>query len=286
MHTGPSRTRPDARHLADDGRPAPASKRPIAPPKHRAPTAGHRFHHEPLLVRRSRRSPVVAAPVRADDVVPVDLEAAGEVAPVARVQRSRLAFALAITLAALPVLVVDNLSATAEPSHDEGRVDVASSAGESTTWAPSTAVTTAAPTTTSTTLAPTATTEAPTTSEAPATSETYQVQAVQAPVVTNPPTTAPPPAPPATTAPTYGDPSDPATWERMAQCESGGNWSMNTGNGYYGGLQFSLATWRNVGGAGYPHQASKAEQIKRGQVLQAQAGWGQWPHCARQLGYL
>ena len=61
---------------------------------------------------------------------------------------------------------------------------------------------------------------------------------------------------------------------------------MNSGNGYYGGLQFSLSTWRNVGGAGYPHQASKAEQIKRGQILQARAGWGQWPHCARQLGYL
>ena len=75
-------------------------------------------------------------------------------------------------------------------------------------------------------------------------------------------------------------------WDRMAQCESGGNWAMNSGNGYYGGLQFSLATWRNVGGTGYPHQASRAEQIKRGQILQARAGWGQWPHCARQLGYL
>ena len=104
------------------------------------------------------------------------------------------------------------------------------------------------------------------------------------------------PAAPPTTRPTaarrprrpvaYGDPNDPATWERLAQCESGGNWAMNTGNGYYGGLQFSLATWRNVGGAGYPHQATKAEQIKRGQILQAQAGWGQWPHCARELGYL
>ena len=47
-----------------------------------------------------------------------------------------------------------------------------------------------------------------------------------------------------------------------------------------------MATWRNVGGIGYPHQASKAEQIKRGKILQARAGWGQWPHCARQLGYL
>ena len=70
------------------------------------------------------------------------------------------------------------------------------------------------------------------------------------------------------------------------QCESGGNWAANSGNGYYGGLQFSLATWQNVGGSGYPHQASKAEQIKRGKILQASAGWGQWPSCARQLGLL
>ena len=61
---------------------------------------------------------------------------------------------------------------------------------------------------------------------------------------------------------------------------------MNSGNGYYGGLQFSLATWHDVGGAGYPHQATKAEQIKRGKILQARAGWGQWPGCARELGYL
>jgi hypothetical protein len=61
---------------------------------------------------------------------------------------------------------------------------------------------------------------------------------------------------------------------------------MNNGNGYYGGLQFSLATWQGVGGPGYPHQASKAEQIHRGRLLQARSGWGQWPHCARALGYL
>ena len=113
--------------------------------------------------------------------------------------------------------------------------------------------------------------------------------AVLAATATAPPTTAlrpPPHRPPRGPAATYGDPNDPATWDRLAQCESGGNWRLNTGNGYYGGLQFSLATWRNVGGTGYPHQASKAEQIKRGQILQARAGWGQWPHCARQLGYL
>lgn len=73
-------------------------------------------------------------------------------------------------------------------------------------------------------------------------------------------------------------------WDQLAQCESGGNWSINTGNGYYGGLQFSLQSWRGVGGSGYPHQASREEQISRGQALQRIQGWGAWPGCARQLG--
>ena len=75
-------------------------------------------------------------------------------------------------------------------------------------------------------------------------------------------------------------------WDRLAQCESGGNWAINTGNGYYGGLQFSAGTWASVGGTGLPHQHSREEQIKRGQILQARAGWGQWPHCAARLGLL
>ncbi len=82
-------------------------------------------------------------------------------------------------------------------------------------------------------------------------------------------------------APSY---SGNTVWDRLAQCESGGRWNINTGNGYYGGLQFSLSTWRAVGGTGYPHQHSRAEQIKRGQILQARAGWGQWPACSRKLG--
>lgn len=73
-------------------------------------------------------------------------------------------------------------------------------------------------------------------------------------------------------------------WDRLAACESGGNWSINTGNGYYGGLQFSLPTWRSVGGTGYPHQASKSEQIARAKILQARSGWGQWPACTAKLG--
>jgi hypothetical protein len=73
-------------------------------------------------------------------------------------------------------------------------------------------------------------------------------------------------------------------WDRLAKCESGGNWSINTGNGYYGGLQFSLSSWRAVGGSGYPHHHSKLEQIRRGERLQALQGWGAWPSCSRQLG--
>lgn len=73
-------------------------------------------------------------------------------------------------------------------------------------------------------------------------------------------------------------------WDRLAACESGGNWSINTGNGFYGGLQFTLSSWQAVGGSGYPHHASKSEQIARGQALQAQQGWGAWPACAAKLG--
>jgi Transglycosylase-like domain len=73
-------------------------------------------------------------------------------------------------------------------------------------------------------------------------------------------------------------------WDRLAQCESGGNWSINTGNGYYGGLQFSLSSWRAAGGSGYPHKASRAEQIRRGERLKARQGWGAWPSCTSKLG--
>ncbi len=73
-------------------------------------------------------------------------------------------------------------------------------------------------------------------------------------------------------------------WDRLAKCEAGGNWSINTGNGYYGGLQFTLSSWRAVGGTGYPNQASREEQISRGKLLQARQGWGAWPACTAKLG--
>ena len=65
-------------------------------------------------------------------------------------------------------------------------------------------------------------------------------------------------------------------WDRLAGCESGGNWHINTGNGYYGGLQFSAATWKSVGGPGLPHENSREVQIKYAKILQARSGWGQW----------
>ncbi len=75
-----------------------------------------------------------------------------------------------------------------------------------------------------------------------------------------------------------------SVWDRLAQCESGGNWAINTGNGYYGGLQFSVSSWQAVGGSGLPSDASRDEQIMRGQMLQARQGWGAWPACTAKLG--
>lgn len=88
-------------------------------------------------------------------------------------------------------------------------------------------------------------------------------------------------APSPTAAVTYngGD-----VWSSLAQCEAGGNWAINTGNGYYGGLQFTLSSWASVGGSGLPSEASPSEQITRGQMLQARSGWGAWPACSARLG--
>ncbi len=74
-------------------------------------------------------------------------------------------------------------------------------------------------------------------------------------------------------------------WDRLAQCESGGNWAINTGNGYYGGLQFSLSTWRAYGGTGLPSQHSRETQIAIATKLRdASGGYGAWPHCSAALG--
>ncbi|WP_267245151.1 transglycosylase family protein [Streptomyces sp. PR69] len=73
-----------------------------------------------------------------------------------------------------------------------------------------------------------------------------------------------------------------AEWDKVAQCESGGNWSINTGNGYYGGLQFSASTWAAFGGAKYAARAdlaTKAQQIEIAEKVLAGQGKGAWPHC-------
>ena len=72
-------------------------------------------------------------------------------------------------------------------------------------------------------------------------------------------------------------------WDAVASCESGGNWSTNTGNGYYGGLQFSPSTWSANGGSGMPHNASKAEQIRVAENVLASQGAGAWPSCGGAL---
>ncbi|MET8779609.1 transglycosylase family protein [Nocardia sp. NPDC050713] len=72
-------------------------------------------------------------------------------------------------------------------------------------------------------------------------------------------------------------------WDGVAQCESGGNWGINTGNGYYGGLQFSQSTWAANGGTGYAHNASKEEQIRVAENVLATQGVGAWPTCGQYL---
>ena len=69
-------------------------------------------------------------------------------------------------------------------------------------------------------------------------------------------------------------------WDQIAQCESGGNWAANTGNGYYGGLQFNLGTWQSYGGSGRPDQNSREQQIAVAErVAAAEGGYGAWPVC-------
>lgn len=91
-------------------------------------------------------------------------------------------------------------------------------------------------------------------------------------------------------APNY-DPGDGSHWDHLAQCETGGNWSTNTGNGYGGGLQFahqrSYSTWLSFGGgefAPHPWEASREQQIVIAERVLASSGWNAWPGCTRKLG--
>jgi hypothetical protein len=77
------------------------------------------------------------------------------------------------------------------------------------------------------------------------------------------------------------------TWDRLAACESGGRWHIATGNGYYGGLQFSPSTWRAFGGRKYAasaHRATRHQQIRVAERVRHAQGWGAWPSCSRRVG--
>jgi hypothetical protein len=105
---------------------------------------------------------------------------------------------------------------------------------------------------------------------------------------TVPPTTTT--APPSTTTvpptTTTGPPTFPlgGVWAQLRQCESDGNYAIDTGNGYYGAYQFSASTWHGLGFSGLPSQAPPATQDTAAVELQARSGWGQWPACSRRLG--
>lgn len=85
----------------------------------------------------------------------------------------------------------------------------------------------------------------------------------------------------------YADPGGHTVWDDLAQCESGGNWAINTGNGYYGGLQFAWATWLGHGGDEFAPRADLAtreQQIVVAERVLASQGWGAWPACSARLG--
>jgi hypothetical protein len=115
---------------------------------------------------------------------------------------------------------------------------------------------------------------------------------VAAPTTTVPtPTPAPAPAPtsPAPTAPAPTTPAGPLTpsaaiWAELRECESGDNYAINTGNGYYGAYQFSASTWAALGYPGLPNQAPPAVQDQAAQRLEAMRGWEPWPGCSAKLG--
>ena len=124
---------------------------------------------------------------------------------------------------------------------------------------------------------------------APAPEPSPPTTTVPPPPTTAPPTTAPPTTAPPTTAPPApraapAPVANGSVWDDLAGCEAGGNWAIDSGNGYYGGLQFSLQSWHAMGGAGYPNQASREQQIAIGERLRAAQGWGAWPSCSRKLG--
>ena len=100
------------------------------------------------------------------------------------------------------------------------------------------------------------------------------------------PTVPPAPAVAAPPLPTPTPPPSPlgGVWAELRRCESGDDYTIDTGNGYYGAYQFSAATWHGLGFTGLPDQAPPAFQDEAAVELQTRSGWGQWPACSRRLG--
>ena len=121
-----------------------------------------------------------------------------------------------------------------------------------------------------------------------ATHATHATHAAQATYAARASHTAPQPAPgPPPKRAAYACAKNQWPWGCVAQCESSGDWHINTGNGHYGGLQFSQPTWEGFGGAKYAARADLAtrqEQIAIARKVVASQGWGAWPHCSRRYG--
>ena len=117
--------------------------------------------------------------------------------------------------------------------------------------------------------------------------EPYDADDVSAPAVSVPISPAPKSVtyqPVAATAPAV---SGGSVWDRLAQCESSGNWAIDTGNGFYGGLQFDSGTWLSNGGGAYASRAdlaTRAQQIAIASKVEAARGWSPWPACSAKLG--
>jgi hypothetical protein len=163
------------------------------------------------------------------------------------------------------ILLILAVVTWASASHEPGRTIVMTNAG--TTSRDALTVDPTVPTTVPTTLPSTTTTVVVTTTTSPATTTVPSTRPVAPAVGTRPP------------PPHYSG----HNWDAVADCESGGDWHINTGNGFYGGLQFTISSWRGVGGSGMPHQNSREEQIYRGELLLASQGRGAWPVCGRYL---
>jgi hypothetical protein len=117
------------------------------------------------------------------------------------------------------------------------------------------------------------------------TSSTNEARAAFANALTPQPAPSDPPAAPSQSRATVS--AEGSVWDSLAQCEAGGDWAANTGNGYSGGLQFAASTWRAYGGGEFAPmawQASREQQIEIAERVLASSGWGAWPACSRRLG--